>query len=127
MLGGFGSCAISDEPPSGKGMALVVSQRTGRRPGRALLLIAVVVTALGLAAPASAKPANQGELATFGNDRWGELGYQGELFGPHPTPSRIIIPGGVGPVIEAAVGQYHTLAVTSSGSSTLGAVTARVS
>jgi alpha-tubulin suppressor-like RCC1 family protein len=60
---------------------------------------------------------SSGQLYAFGENRNGELGNTtNDLTGePNPMPTRVTLPGEVGPVTQVAAGLEHTLALTSSG------------
>jgi alpha-tubulin suppressor-like RCC1 family protein len=63
-----------------------------------------------------------GQLYSFGNNRFGQLGYE-ENSGPgpdpfennHQTPTLVTMPEAVGEVIDIAAGSFHTLALTDEG------------
>lgn len=55
-----------------------------------------------------------GQLYTFGNNLWGQLGNTSP-YEANPTPMPVTLPGEVGPVIQAAAGGPDSLALTSSG------------
>lgn len=63
-----------------------------------------------------------GQLYSFGNNRFGQLGYE-ENSGPgpdpfennHQTPTLVAIPEAAGEVIDVAAGSFHTLALTDEG------------
>ena len=82
--------------------------------------LALVTTLAGLAlACAPAAPAaattSPGQLYSFGNNQYGQLGFAATGEGANPTPTLVTLPGATGPVIEAAVGFHHSLALTSTG------------
>jgi alpha-tubulin suppressor-like RCC1 family protein len=81
-----------------------------------LLAVAACSALAGIASPASASPV-PGELYAFGNNRLGQLGNETniETQEPNPTPLPVTLPGQDGPVIGAAGGVHHSLAVTGSG------------
>jgi alpha-tubulin suppressor-like RCC1 family protein len=62
-----------------------------------------------------------GVLYTFGEDRYGELGYETaknvetNQFLPNPTPTPVTLPGASGTVTQVAAGLEFSLALTSSG------------
>src|SRR6202011_5378324 len=58
-----------------------------------------------------------GQLYAFGLNHDGELGNatNNGTSNPNPTPTLVTLPGATGPVVEAAAGEYQSLAVTSSG------------
>jgi alpha-tubulin suppressor-like RCC1 family protein len=61
-----------------------------------------------------------GQLYAFGDNFLGELGnpinnLTEEVFVANPTPARVTLPGEVGPVIQAAAGAEHSLALTATG------------
>jgi alpha-tubulin suppressor-like RCC1 family protein len=58
-----------------------------------------------------------GQLYTFGEDTYGELGYRpkGGEYAVSAAPRLVTLPGAVGSVTQAAAGQQFSLAVTSSG------------
>lgn len=76
-----------------------------------------------------------GQLYSFGNNRFGELGYE-ENSGPgpdpfennHQTPTVVPMPEGAGEIVDIAAGSFHTLVLTdenqlySFGKNTLGAL-----
>jgi alpha-tubulin suppressor-like RCC1 family protein len=55
-----------------------------------------------------------GQLYAFGENDFGQLGNP-EGWGKYPTPEEVTLPGATGPVVQVAAGEYHTLALTSSG------------
>ena len=87
----------------------------------AALLTALSAIALALAAPSpaftGAAPSSPGELYAFGENRFGELasavGIGSEA--AHPTPLRVSLPGAEAPVVQLAVGDGTSLAVTADG------------
>jgi alpha-tubulin suppressor-like RCC1 family protein len=68
------------------------------------------------ATPALAAP-SPGELYGVGNNRFYQLGNEtnAETQEPNPTPLPAMLPGQDGPVIGAAGGEHHSLAVTAGG------------
>ncbi len=58
-----------------------------------------------------------GQLFAFGENRLGQLGTttNNQTTKPNPTPTRISLPGETGPVTQVAAGEYHSLALTSTG------------
>jgi alpha-tubulin suppressor-like RCC1 family protein len=58
---------------------------------------------------------SSGQLYTFGNDEYGQLGNGTSDDAPHPTPEAITLPGATGSIKEIAAGKDHSLVVTSSG------------
>jgi alpha-tubulin suppressor-like RCC1 family protein len=62
-----------------------------------------------------------GVLYTFGEDRYGELGYETaknvetNQFLPNPTPTPVTLPGATGTVAQVAAGLEFSLALTSTG------------
>jgi alpha-tubulin suppressor-like RCC1 family protein len=58
-----------------------------------------------------------GQLYSFGENRFGELGRETNAGTTNPTPApvQVFLPGAVGPVVRAVAGAYHALAITSSG------------
>jgi alpha-tubulin suppressor-like RCC1 family protein len=55
-----------------------------------------------------------GQLYAFGENGDGQLGNP-EGWGSYPTPEEVTLPGAMGPVVQVAAGEYHTIALTSSG------------
>jgi alpha-tubulin suppressor-like RCC1 family protein len=60
---------------------------------------------------------SSGQLYAFGFNDYGELGSvtNSGTGTPNPTPTLVMLPGESGPVTHIATGQFHSLAVTSSG------------
>jgi alpha-tubulin suppressor-like RCC1 family protein len=60
---------------------------------------------------------SDGQLYSFGENEFGELGRATNDFTttPNPTPTLVDLPGATGPVTEVAAGAYFSLAVTSTG------------
>jgi alpha-tubulin suppressor-like RCC1 family protein len=60
---------------------------------------------------------SSGQLYAFGFNDYGELGSatNSGTGNPNPTPTLVTLPGESGPVTQIAAGQFHSLAVTSSG------------
>lgn len=58
-----------------------------------------------------------GQLYAFGSNYYGQLGSTGGngQSGANPRPSLVTLPGATGPVVQAAAGSDHSLAVTSTG------------
>ena len=58
-----------------------------------------------------------GQLYSFGGNQLGELGVatNSGTLNPNPTPELVTLPGVTGPVVQAAAGSDHTLALTSTG------------
>lgn len=58
-----------------------------------------------------------GQLYSFGQNLYGELGRETNAgtMNPTPIPAQVFLPGAVGPVVRVATGTYHALAITSSG------------
>jgi alpha-tubulin suppressor-like RCC1 family protein len=62
-----------------------------------------------------------GVLYTFGEDRYGQLGYETaknvetNQYLPNPTPTPVTLPGASGPVTQVAAGLVFSLALTSTG------------
>jgi hypothetical protein len=80
------------------------------------LVVGLVALAVVSAAP-SASAASAGQLYAFGYNYDGELGTatNSGTANPNPTPALVSLPGATGPVVQAAVGAGHSLAVTSTG------------
>jgi alpha-tubulin suppressor-like RCC1 family protein/DNA-binding beta-propeller fold protein YncE len=58
-----------------------------------------------------------GRLDAFGENEYGQLGDTTDnlTYAPNPQPTLVTLPGEVGPVIQAAAGHDHSLALTSTG------------
>ncbi len=58
-----------------------------------------------------------GQLYSFGDNDYGELGRTDNSgsFNPNPTPTLVSLPGATGPVTAAAAGATHSLVVTATG------------
>lgn len=86
------------------------------RARAALTLLAACLMLASIATPALAAP-SPGELYGFGNNRFYQLGNEtnAETQEPNPTPLPAMLPGQDGPVIGAAGGEHHSLAVTAGG------------
>ncbi len=58
-----------------------------------------------------------GQLYSFGENKWGQLGTPANAGHPlpNPTPTVVTLPGATGPVTQIAAGSSHSLAVTASG------------
>jgi alpha-tubulin suppressor-like RCC1 family protein len=58
-----------------------------------------------------------GQLYAFGVNTLGQLGNatNNKNFEPNPTPTLVTLPGATGPVVQAAAGSVHSLALTSTG------------
>jgi alpha-tubulin suppressor-like RCC1 family protein len=58
-----------------------------------------------------------GQLYAFGDNFYGQLGNASndKTQDPNPTPTRVTLPGAVGPVTQVAAGGGHSLALTASG------------
>jgi alpha-tubulin suppressor-like RCC1 family protein len=84
-----------------------------RRPGRGALSATVLcVLALALALCSSASAA---QLFAFGDNGSGQLGTGATSTTPNFTPAPASLPGASGTVVQAAAGDFHSLAVTSGG------------
>jgi alpha-tubulin suppressor-like RCC1 family protein len=75
------------------------------------------VTQIAAGAFFSLAVTSSGQLYAFGENRFGQLGSTtnsttGE---PNPEPTLVTLPGATGPVIQAAAGESHSLALTSTG------------
>ncbi len=57
---------------------------------------------------------SSGQLYAFGENRLGQLGSAANQH-QNPTPTLVDLPGEDGPVVQVAAGEYHSLALTSSG------------
>ena len=70
-----------------------------------------------------------GQLYAFGENFYGQLGSatNNGTGNPNPTPALVSLPVASGPVTELAAGDGHSLALTSSGSSTPSAKTSTAS
>ena len=76
-----------------------------------------------LGSPAAPGPPDEpsdpvpGQLYAFGWNNLGQLGTDADVEGEaaNPTPTSIALPGQSGPVVKAAAGRYHSLALTSAG------------
>jgi alpha-tubulin suppressor-like RCC1 family protein len=92
------------------------SGTAGRRRSSSLALLATLLAlAIGAAIPAPAPAASAGELYAFGDNTYGQLGSATGFGLPHPTPTRVVLPGASGPAIGGAAGGAHSLALTSTG------------
>jgi alpha-tubulin suppressor-like RCC1 family protein len=60
---------------------------------------------------------SSGQLYTFGENYWGQLGSVTNNFTKHanPTPALVTLPGATGTITQIAAGCEHSLALTSSG------------
>ncbi|MHB8233273.1 MAG: RCC1 domain-containing protein [Solirubrobacteraceae bacterium] len=60
---------------------------------------------------------SSGQLYAFGENRYGQLGTPTNNMSEeaNPTPTLVTLPGEVGPVVQAAAGPDHSLALTSTG------------
>ncbi len=54
-----------------------------------------------------------GQLYAFGDNHYGQLG--STTLEPRPMPAIVTLPGEVGPVIQVAAGNHHSLALTATG------------
>jgi alpha-tubulin suppressor-like RCC1 family protein len=75
------------------------------------------VTAAAAGAYFSLAATSTGQLYAFGENDYGQLGNPNnkEPQEPHPTPTRVTLPGETGPVTQVAAGTNHSLALTSTG------------
>jgi alpha-tubulin suppressor-like RCC1 family protein len=75
------------------------------------------VSAIAAGAYFSLAATSSGQLYAFGENVYGQLGNPtNDLTDePNPTPTLVTLPGEVGPVIQVAAGQDHSLALTASG------------
>jgi alpha-tubulin suppressor-like RCC1 family protein len=91
----------------------------GLRVAGCLAALAVFSALAWVAQPAlgSSPDPSPGELYGFGNNRFYQLGSEtnAETQEPNPTPLLATLPGQAGPVLGAAGGEHHSLAVTESG------------
>ena len=77
-------------------------------------LVIVSAALLPLQATAAGPAARPGSLYAFGFDKFGQLGVGSSS--PTPgTPALVTLPGEIGTVTQVAIGEDHSLAVTSSG------------
>ncbi len=83
----------------------------------ACLGLGMLIALAGLSSRAAAASAATGEVYAFGQNLYGQLGYEAnsESENPNPTPGLVTLPGASGPVAEIAAGEGHSLAVTSTG------------
>ncbi len=56
-----------------------------------------------------------GQLYSFGNNGYGQLGTEANVGANEPTPALVTLPGAGGPVTQVAAGADHSLVVTSTG------------
>jgi alpha-tubulin suppressor-like RCC1 family protein len=75
------------------------------------------VTQIAAGAWFSLAVTSTGQLYAFGENRFGQLGNatNDRTEEPNPTPALVTLPGATGPVIQAAAGFAHSLALTSTG------------
>lgn len=89
---------------------------------RGTLTVALIATIAVLGAGvqptlATASTAAPGDVYAFGENLFGELGdaiNEGTLE-PNPAPAHVALPGATGPATELAVGNVHSLVITSTG------------
>lgn len=75
------------------------------------------VTQIAAGSSFSLAVTSTGQLYSFGENKYGQLGRE-ENVGtatPSPTPTQVFLPGAVGPVIRVVAGNVHSLAITASG------------
>ncbi len=60
---------------------------------------------------------SSGQLFSFGENKWGQLGRETNAgtSTANPTPALVFLPGAVGPVVHVSGGNIHSLAITASG------------
>jgi alpha-tubulin suppressor-like RCC1 family protein len=75
------------------------------------------VTQIATGSSFSLAVTSSGQLYSFGENKWGQLGRETNAgtTTPNPTPTLVFLPGAVGPVVRVAAGNSHSLAITSSG------------
>ena len=75
------------------------------------------VTQVAAGAAYSLVLTSSGQLYAFGANNDGQLGNatNDKTLEPNPTPTPVTLPGAVGPMTQIAAGNFHSLAVTSSG------------
>jgi alpha-tubulin suppressor-like RCC1 family protein len=89
----------------------------GGRVVRLLVLVSVGVV-FGVAPSSAFGPgASPGQLYTFGENYYGQLGSKknNKTKEPNPTPTLVTLPGATGGVVQVAAGELHSLAATSTG------------
>lgn len=90
--------------------------KTTRRV-RVVLLAGLAGLAIAGASSQALAATSSGELYAVGLNDFGQLGSTTNVLTgtPNPTPALVDLPGASGPVTQAAVGQQHSLVVTSTG------------
>lgn len=81
------------------------------KPSRIGVVLAVVLAPLAICLPQAAASS---QAVSFGENIWGQLGNEG-LAESNPTPTAVTLPGATGSPVQVAVGEDHSIVLTSGG------------